>query len=284
MQVYIDGKFFPQSKANVSVYDHGFLYGDGVFEGIRIYNDNIFMLDEHINRLYDSAKAIKLIIPLSKVELRNAVTQTHKVNGLKDGYIRLIVTRGVGDLGIDPGKCPKPSIIIIVNKITLYPGELYKKGMEIITASTQRTPVSALNPQIKSMNYLNNILAKIEAVNAGANEALMLNSSGNVVECSGDNIFIYRNGTLITPPTSIGALDGITRGIVIKIAKQEGLKVEELIFSRYEVYTSDECFLSGTAAEIIPVIKVDGREIGNGKPGKITALLINKFKKFTGEK
>ena len=284
MQVYIDGKFFPQSKANVSVYDHGFLYGDGVFEGIRIYNDNIFMLDEHINRLYDSAKAIKLIIPLSKVELRNAVTQTHKVNGLKDGYIRLIVTRGVGDLGIDPGKCPKPSIIIIVNKITLYPGELYKKGMEIITASTQRTPVSALNPQIKSMNYLNNILAKIEAVNAGANEALMLNSSGNVVECSGDNIFIYRNDTLITPPTSIGALDGVTRGIVIKIAKQEGLKVEELIFSRYEVYTSDECFLSGTAAEIIPVIKLDGREIGNGKPGKITALLINKFKKFTGEK
>ena len=284
MQVYIDGKFFPQSKANVSVYDHGFLYGDGVFEGIRIYNNSIFMLDEHINRLYDSAKAIGLKIPLSKAELRNAVTQTHKVNGLKDGYIRLIVTRGVGDLGIDPGKCPKPSIIIIVNKITLYPGELYKKGMEIITASTQRTPVSALNPQIKSMNYLNNILAKIEAVNAGANEALMLNSSGNVVECSGDNIFIYRNDTLITPPTFIGALDGVTRTVVKKIAKQEGLKVEELIFSRYEVYTSDECFLSGTAAEIIPVIKVDGREIGNGKPGKITALLINKFKKFTGEK
>jgi len=284
MQVYIDGKFFPQAKANISVCDHGFLYGDGVFEGIRIYNGNIFMLDEHINRLYDSAKAIGLKIPLSKTELRNAVRQAHKVNGLKDGYIRLIVTRGVGDLGIDPRKCPKPSIIIIVNKIALYPRELYRKGMEIVTASTQRTPVSALNPQIKSMNYLNNILAKIEAVNAGANEALMLNSSGNVVECSGDNIFIYRNDTLITPPTSIGALDGVTRGIVIKIAKQEGLKVEELIFSRYEVYTSDECFLSGTAAEIIPVIKVDGREIGNGKPGKITALLINKFKKFTGEK
>ena len=283
MQVYIDGKFFPQSKANVSVYDHGFLYGDGVFEGIRIYNNNIFMLDEHINRLYASAKAIKLKIPLSKTELRNAVTQTHKVNGLKDGYIRLIVTRGVGDLGIDPRKCPKPSIIIIVNKIALYPRELYRKGMEIVTASTQRTPVSALNPQIKSMNYLNNILAKIEAVNAGANEALMLNSSGNVVECSGDNIFIYRNDTLITPPTSIGALDGITRGIVMKLAEQEGLRVKELIFSRYEVYTSDECFLTGTAAELIPVVKVDGREIRNGKPGKITALLINKFKKFTGE-
>ncbi|MDO9464221.1 MAG: branched-chain-amino-acid transaminase [bacterium] len=282
MQVYIDGKFFPTSKANISVYDHGFLYGDGVFEGIRIYNGNIFMLDEHINRLYDSAKAIKLKVPLSKAELRNAVRQAHKVNGLKDGYVRLIVTRGIGDLGIDPRTCLKSSIVIIVNKIALYPRELYRKGMEIITASTQRTPVSALNPQIKSMNYLNNILAKIEAVNAGANEALMLNSSGNVVECSGDNIFIYRNDTLITPPTSIGALDGITRGIVIKLAEQESLKVKELIFSRYEVYTSDECFLSGTAAEIIPVIKLDGREIGNGKPGKITALLINKFKKFTG--
>lgn len=284
MQVYIDGKFFPTSKANIPVYDHGFLYGDGVFEGIRIYNNNIFMLDEHINRLYDSAKAIRLKVPLSKAEIKDAVKQTHRVNGLKNGYVRLIITRGVGDLGIDPGTCPKPSIVIIVNKIALYPRELYRKGMEIITASTQRTPVSALNPQIKSMNYLNNILAKIEAINAGANEALMLNSSGNVVECSGDNIFMYRNDTLITPPTSIGALDGITRGIVMKLAEQEGLKVKELIFSKYEVYTSDECFLTGTAAELIPVVKVDGREIGNGKPGKITALLINKFKKFTGEK
>ncbi len=280
MQVYIDGKFFPQSKANISVYDHGFLYGDGVFEGIRIYNDNIFMLDEHINRLYDSAKAIGLKVPLSKAEIKDAVKQAHKVNGLKSGYVRLIVTRGVGNLGIDPKKCPKPSIVIIVNKIALYPVALYKKGMEIITASTQRTPVSALNPQIKSMNYLNNILAKIEAVNAGANEALMLDSSGNVVECSGDNIFIYRNDTLITPTTSIGALDGITRGIVMKLAEQEGLSVKELIFSKYEVYTSDECFLTGTAAELIPVVKVDGREIGNGKPGKITGLLINKFRKF----
>jgi len=283
MQVYIDGKFFPQSKANVSVYDHGFLYGDGVFEGIRIYNDNIFMLDEHINRLYDSAKAIRLKIPLSKAELKNAVKQTHKVNGLKNGYIRLIITRGIGDLGIDTRTCPKPSVVIIVDKITLYPEKFYKNGMEIITASTQRTSVSALNPQIKSMNYLNNILAKIEAENAGVNEALMLNTSGNVVECSGDNIFIYRNDTLITPPTFIGALNGVTRGIVMKLAEQEGLKVEELIFSRHEVYTSDECFLTGTAAEIIPVIKLDGREIGNGKPGKITTRLINKFKKFTGE-
>ena len=284
MQVYIDGKFFPQSKANVSVYDHGFLYGDGVFEGIRIYNNNIFMLNEHIKRLYDSAKAIRLKIPLSKAELKNAVKQTHKVNGLKNGYIRLIITRGIGDLGIDTRTCPKPSVVIIVDKITLYPEKFYKNGMEIITASTQRTSVSALNPQIKSMNYLNNILAKIEAENAGVNEALMLNTSGNVVECSGDNIFIYRNDTLITPPTFIGALNGVTRGIVMKLAEQEGLKVEELIFSRYEVYTSDECFLSGTAAELIPVVKVDGREIGNGKPGKITKLLINKFKKFIGEK
>ena len=284
MQVYINGKFFPMSKANISVYDHGFLYGDGVFEGIRIYNNNIFMLDEHINRLYDSAKAIGLKISLSKNEIKDAVKQAHRVNGLKSGYVRLIVTRGVGDLGIDPRNCPKPSIVIIVNKIALYSRELYKKGMEVITASTQRTPVSALNPQIKSMNYLNNILAKIEAVNAGANEALMLNSSGNVVECSGDNIFIYRNDTLITPPTSIGALDGITRGIVMKLAEQESLKVKELIFSKYEVYTSDECFLTGTAAELIPVVKVDGREIGNGKPGKITALLINRFRKFIGEK
>ncbi|MCK5594566.1 branched-chain-amino-acid transaminase [bacterium] len=284
MQVYIDGKFFPQSKASISVYDHGFLYGDGVFEGIRIYNNNIFMLDEHINRLYDSAKAIKLKMPLSKTELKNAVKQTHKVNGLKDGYIRLIVTRGIGDLGIDTRMCSKPSVIVIVDKIALYPEKLYKDGMEIITASTQRTPVSALNPQIKSMNYLNNILAKIEAKNAGVNEALMLNTSGNVVECSGDNIFVYRNDILITPPTFIGALDGVTRAIVKKIAEREGLKVEELIFSRHEVYTADECFLTGTAAEIIPVVKVDGREIGNGKPGKITKLLINKFKKVTGEK
>ena len=283
MQVYIDGKFFPQSKASVSVYDHGFLYGDGVFEGIRIYNNNIFMLNEHIKRLYDSAKAIRLKIPLSKAELKNAVKQTHKVNGLKNGYIRLIITRGIGDLGIDTRTCPKPSVVIIVDKITLYPEKFYKNGMEIITASTQRTSVSALNPQIKSMNYLNNILAKIEAENAGVNEALMLNTSGNVVECSGDNIFIYRNDTLITPPTFIGALNGVTRGIVMKLAEQEGLKVEELIFSRHEVYTSDECFLTGTAAEIIPVIKLDGREIGNGKPGKITTRLINKFKKFTGE-
>jgi len=283
MQVYIDGKFFPQSKASVSVYDHGFLYGDGVFEGIRIYNNNIFMLNEHIKRLYDSAKAIRLKIPLSKTELRKAVEQAHKVNGLKNGYIRLIITRGIGDLGIDTRTCPKPSVVIIVDKITLYPEKFYKNGMEIITASTQRTSVSALNPQIKSMNYLNNILAKIEAENAGVNEALMLNTSGNVVECSGDNIFIYRNDTLITPPTFIGALNGVTRGIVMKLAEQEGLKVEELIFSRHEVYTSDECFLTGTAAEIIPVIKLDGREIGNGKPGKITTRLINKFKKFTGE-
>ena len=283
MQVYIDGKFFPTSKANVSVYDQGFLYGDGVFEGIRIYNNNIFMLNEHIKRLYDSAKAIRLKIPLSKAELKNAVKQTHKVNGLKNGYIRLIITRGIGDLGIDTRTCPKPSVVIIVDKITLYPEKFYKNGMEIITASTQRTSVSALNPQIKSMNYLNNILAKIEAENAGVNEALMLNTSGNVVECSGDNIFIYRNDTLITPPTFIGALNGVTRGIVMKLAEQEGLKVEELIFSRHEVYTSDECFLTGTAAEIIPVIKLDGREIGEGKPGKITTRLINKFKKFTGE-
>ncbi len=282
MQVYINGKFFPKLEANISVYDHGFLYGDGVFEGIRIYNNNIFMLDEHINRLYDSAKAIRLKIPLSKTELKNAVNQTHKINELKDGYIRLIVTRGIGDLGIDTRTCPNPSIVIIVDKIVLYPEKFYKNGMEIITASTQRTSASALNPQIKSMNYLNNILAKIEAENAGVNEALMLNALGNVVECSGDNIFIYRNDTLITPPTFIGALDGITRAVVKKIAKQEGLKVEELIFSRHEVYTADECFLTGTAAEIIPVVKVDGREIGNGKPGKITKLLINKFKKFTG--
>ena len=282
MQVYINGKFFPKLEANISVYDHGFLYGDGVFEGIRIYNNNIFMLDEHINRLYDSAKAIRLKIPLSKTELKNAVNKTYKINELKDGYIRLIVTRGIGDLGIDTRTCPNPSIVIIVDKIALYPEKFYKNGMEIITASTQRTSASALNPQIKSMNYLNNILAKIEAENAGVNEALMLNTLGNVVECSGDNIFIYRNDTLITPPTFIGALDGVTRTVVKKIARQEGLKVEELIFSRHEVYTADECFLTGTAAEIIPVVKVDGREIGNGKPGKITKLLINKFKKFTG--
>ena len=281
LKIYIDGKLLDKSEARISVFDHGLLYGDGVFEGIRSYNGLIFKLTEHLVRLYESAKSIGLSIPLSLPELTQAIIRTLKANQLKDAYIRLIVTRGVGDLGLDPAKCPTPTIIIIADKIALYPEECYKNGLELITASTRRSIPEAVNPQIKSLNYLNNILAKIEATNSGVMEAIMLNQNGYLVECSGVNIFVIKKEQILTPPCFLGALKGITRDTIIELAREEKLKVREEIMTRHDLFNSDESFLTGTAAEIIPVVKVDGRTIGNGKPGKITARLLNGFRQLT---
>ncbi|MFH1368279.1 MAG: branched-chain-amino-acid transaminase [Elusimicrobiota bacterium] len=282
MKIYLDGKLVEKDEAKISVFDHGLLYGDGIFEGIRAYNGRVFRLREHLDRLYNSARAIELEIPFKKKEMESVVIDTLRVNKLKDAYIRLVVTRGVGDLGLDPGKCPKPTVFCITDKINLYPEEFYTEGLELITASTKRTNPEALNPCVKSLNYLNNILGKLEAKHAGTQEAIMLNTEGYVAECTGDNIFILKENTLITPPCSAGALEGITRGAVMEIAKNK-LKylVKEELFTTYQVYTSDECFLTGTAAEVIPVVKVDGRPIGNGKPGKVTLKLIKEFRELT---
>ena len=282
MKIYINGKFYEKSEAKISVFDHGLLYGDGVFEGIRSYNRLVFKLREHIDRLFESAKSIMLDIPMSKEQLIKAVITTLKENKLDDAYIRLVVTRGEGDLGLDPRKCRgNATIIIIADKIALYPEKFYKDGLAIITVPTVRNLPEALNPQIKSLNYLNNILAKIEAVNAGCDEAIMLDSLGYVAECTGDNIFIVKKNQLYTPPQCMGTLRGITRDSVMDIARKSKVSVHEHVITRHEVYISDECFLTGTAAEIIPVVKVDGRLIGNGKPGKTTLGLIKKFKELT---
>lgn len=282
MKIYMNGKFCAKNEAKVSVFDHGLLYGDGVFEGIRAYNRRVFKLREHIVRLYESAHTIMLKIPMTQEAMIKAVVDTLKANALSDAYIRLIVTRGVGDLGLDPRKCTGgPTVIIIADKIALYPPELYQKGLEIITVPTVRNLPEALNPQIKSLNYLNNILAKIEAVHSGYNEAIMLDSLGYVAECTGDNIFIVKNGHLFTPPQCMGTLRGITRDAVIEIADRQGNGVHEHVITRHEVFNADECFLTGTAAEIIPVVKVDGRAIGTGKPGKTTLQLIKKFRELT---
>lgn len=281
LKIYIDGKLVEREDAKVSVFDHGLLYGDGVFEGIRTYDGLIFKLKEHIDRLYQSAQTIMLEIPLSKEDLIEAVKRTLRANNLKNAYIRLIVTRGVGDLGLDPRKCPRPTIIVITDKIALYSEKFYKQGMEIITVPTQRNIPEALNPQIKSLNYLNNILAKIEAINAGVEEAVMLNCDGYVAECTGDNIFIVKRGVLLTPPIYIGALRGITRGAVMDLAKANKIPVYEEVLTRHDLFNADECFLTGTAAEVIPVVKIDGRVIGNGKPGKTTLKLIGEFHKLT---
>ena len=282
MKVYINGKFYEKQDAKVSVFDHGLLYGDGVFEGIRSYNRLVFKLKEHIDRLFESGHSIMLEIPLSKEQLIKAVIQTLKENNLKDAYIRLVVTRGEGDLGLDPRKCKgRATIIIITDRIALYPQNFYKDGLQIITVPTVRNLPEALNPQIKSLNYLNNILAKIEAVNLGADEAIMLDSLGYVAECTGDNIFIVKRGHLYTPPQCMGTLRGITRDSVLEIAKKDKNPVHEHVLTRHVVYISDECFLTGTAAEIIPVVKVDGRVIGTGKPGKVTLGLMKKFKELT---
>ncbi len=282
MKVYINGKFYNKEDAKVSVFDHGLLYGDGVFEGIRVYNRLIFKLREHIDRLFESAHAIMLDIPLNKEQLIKATVETLMENKFNDAYIRMIVTRGEGDLGLDPRKCKgHATVIIITDKIALYPKELYKKGMEIITVATTRNSHEALNPQMKCLNYLNNIMAKMEAVQLGYEEALMLNDQGYVAECTGDNIFIVSKGELYTPPEIMGVLRGVTRDTVLEIAQKNKIPTHEHVFTRHEVYISDECFLTGTAAEIIPVVKVDGRAIGDGKPGKTTLGLMKKFKELT---
>ncbi len=281
LKIYINGQIVPQEEAKISVFDHGLLYGDGVFEGIRAYNGKIFTLDEHLDRIYDSATAISLKIPITKAEMADAIKQTMKVNNLTDSYIRLVVTRGVGKLGLDPNKCATPQIIIIADTIELYSKALYERGLDIVTVTTIRNHFSALDPKIKSLNYLNNILAKIESIQAGAGEALMLNKDGYVAECAGDNIFIFKNNILLTPPTSAGILVGITRNVVMKLAAEMGLQVKEELMTRYDLYIADECFLTGTAAEIIPVVKIDGRTIGTGKPGKMTLDLLKRYRDLT---
>jgi len=281
MKIYIDGEFYDERNAKISVFDHGLLYGDGVFEGIRAYNGRVFKLMEHVDRLFCSAKAILLQVPMTRAEMTAAIRETCRRNRVRDGYIRLVVTRGAGTLGLNPNRCKKPSVIIIAGKIQLYPPELYQRGMEIITVPTTRNLHSALNPAIKSLNYLNNILAKIEANNAGCEEAIMLNAEGFVAECTGDNLFIVQGKQLLTPPLSAGALYGITRRAVMDLAAQAGLKVSEPNLTRYDLFIADECFLTGTAAEIMPVVKIDGRLIGTGKPGSVTKSLVSQYHALT---
>ncbi|HXE41858.1 MAG TPA: branched-chain-amino-acid transaminase [Candidatus Baltobacteraceae bacterium] len=281
MKIFIDGKFCNDRDAKISVFDHGLLYGDGVFEGIRAYNGRVFKLKEHIDRLFYSAKAILLEIPMSPGKISEAVLASCRANKIRDGYIRLVVTRGVGNLGLNPRSCKKPTVFCIADKIQVYPAELYSRGMEIVTVPTARNLHSALNPAIKSLNYLNNILAKIEANNAGVEEAVMLNAEGFVAECTADNLFIVKNGELFTPPLSAGALYGITRQTVIELAQEAGMKVSEPNLTRYDLFCADECFLCGTGAEIMPVIKIDGRVIGSGKPGRITRKLVEDYHALT---
>lgn len=277
LKVYINGEYFAKEEAKISVFDHGLLYGDGVFEGIRAYKGSVFKLRSHIVRLYNSAKAIMLTIPMSEEDMAAAIKDTLRINGLSDAYIRVVVTRGAGTLGLDPNKCPKPSVIIIADSIALYPREFYENGLEIITVATRRNRPDVLSPRIKSLNYLNNILAKIEGLNANVVEALMLNDEGYVAECTGDNIFVVKDKKLMTPPVTAGILEGITREVVMKIARDLGIEVIERNMTRYDLFVADECFLTGTAAEIIPVVRIDRRPIGDGKPGPITKQLLEAY-------
>jgi branched-chain amino acid aminotransferase len=281
MKIYIDGQFYDKENAKISVFDHGLLYGDGVFEGIRFYNGRVFRLEEHIDRLFDSARAIALNIGMDKSAVIEATLETIRQNNLQDGYIRLVVTRGVGDLGLNPMLCPKASIFVIASKITLYSTDKYENGLDVVTCATRRIPHGALSPMVKSLNYLNNVMAKIEAQNAGAGEGLMLNEQGFVSECTGDNIFIIKNGVITTPPISAGALAGVTRSVVFDLAAEFGIPIHEPMMTRYDIFTADECFLTGTAAEIIPAVKLDTRLIGDGKPGPITRRLITRFRELT---
>tara|TARA_B100001758_G_scaffold54674_1_gene45072 strand:+ start:216 stop:1094 length:879 start_codon:yes stop_codon:yes gene_type:complete len=281
MKVYINGKFYSEKNAKISVFDHGLLYGDGVFEGIRAYHGRVFKLKEHIDRLFYSAKAILLEIPMSHQELMDATVETCRKNNIKDGYIRLVVTRGAGTLGLNPNRCSNPEVIIIADTIQLYPTSLYKKGMEIVTVATTRNHHNAVNPAIKSLNYLNNILAKIEANTAGYEEAIMLNSEGFVAECTGDNLFIIKGDQMYTPALSSGALHGITRQTSIDLVSELGIATSEPNLTRYDLYNADECFLTGTGAEIVPVVKIDERKIGNGKPGLITKKLVKAYQELT---
>lgn len=277
LQIYINGEFFDKDNAKISVFDHGLLYGDGVFEGLRCYNGKVFRLEQHIDRLWDSAKALAIEILMTKNEMMQATQKAVLLNNVKDGYIRIIVTRGVGDLGLDPFVCGPPQVIIIAAQLALYPKELYETGLDIVTAGTMRMPPAALNPRIKSLNYLNSIMAKIEALRAGCEESLMLNHKGEVSECTGDNIFIIKNGVLMTPPTDAGILEGVTRNVVLELAAKLGIPAKETAFTRYDVFVADECFLTGSGAELIPVISIDKRTIGNGKPGPITKQLLDAF-------
>ena len=281
MKIFIDGRYYNERDAKISVFDHGLLYGDGIFEGIRAYHGRVFKLREHIDRLFYSAKAILLDIPMSPAQIMRAVLEACRKNKIRDGYIRLVVTRGVGTLGLNPKSCKRPSVIVIADKIQLYPPAVYQRGLNIITVPTTRNLHSALNPAIKSLNYLNNILAKIEANNGGCEEAVMLNAEGFVAECTGDNIFIVKNGALFTPPLSAGALYGITRQTVMELAEEAGLKVSEPNLTRYDLFCADECFLTGTGAEIVPVVKIDGRVIGGGKPGPVTRQLEDEYHALT---
>ena len=275
--IFMNDRLVPEEQAVVSVFDHGLLYGDGVFEGLRSYSGKVFRIDAHLDRLYDSARAICLTIPLAKEAVAKAVNDTLAANGLADGYVRLVVTRGAGSLGLDPNKTKHPQVIVIADTISLYPREFYEQGLRIVTAATQRTHSAALSPRIKSLNYLNNIMAKLEGLQAGCVEALMLNHKGEVAECTGDNVFIVRGVRLLTPPPDAGILEGITRNAVLDLARAAGIDCREATLVRHDLYTADECFLTGTAAEVIPVVEIDGRRIGSGVPGPVTKRLTDNF-------
>jgi branched-chain amino acid aminotransferase len=280
-KIYVDGKFYSEADAKISVFDHGLLYGDGIFEGIRFYNGRVFRLGEHLDRLWDSARSICLEIPMTKRGMTEALFETIRQNHVRDGYLRLLVTRGIGNLGLNPMQCKSPSVIIITAVIALYHENLYRKGLTIVTCATRRCNPGALNPAVKSLNYLNNVMARIEANLAHADEALMLNDAGNVAECTADNVFIVKRGQIVTPPVTAGALRGITRSVVFEIAAELGIKTLKADITRHDVFVADECFLTGTAAEIAPVVKVDGRSIGNGKPGPITTRIMARFREMT---
>ena len=281
LKIYLDGKLVEKEDAKISVFDHGLLYGDGVFEGIRAYSGKVFRLREHLVRLFNSAKAINLCLPENMEDMEEIVLKTLRANKIRDGYVRLVVTRGTGDLGLDPRKCPKPTVFCIADKISLYPEEFYKKGLTIVTASTRKNIPEAISPRIKSLNYLNSILAKMEATLQNAPEAIMLTREGYVAECTGDNIFILKDNMLKTPPVYLGALEGVTQKAVTELAAKNKIPCREEVFTRYDLYTADECFLTGTAAEVVPVVQIDGRKIGDGKPGRTTLKLIAEFKKMT---
>ena len=281
MKIHIDGKLLDEADARISVFDHGLLYGDGVFEGIRFYNRRVFRLEEHIRRLYDSARSILLTVPISPEEMTKALLETCRANDLNDGYIRLIITRGVGSLGLSPYKCPKPSVIIISCGLSIYPEEAYRDGLVLATCATRRPTHDTLSPQVKSLNYLNNVMAKVEAIQAGAEEGLLLNDRGLVAECTADNVFVVRDGVIRTPSFAAGALDGITRRAVFDIASSLGITIREADISRHDMFTADECFLTGTAAEVIAATRLDQRLIGDGKPGPVTNRVIAAFRELT---
>jgi branched-chain amino acid aminotransferase len=281
LKIFIDGKIVDEADAKISVFDHGLLYGDGVFEGIRFYNGRVFRCEEHIRRLFDSAQAIALKIPMTPEAVTEAMMQTIRANGLHEGYVRLVVTRGVGELGLNPYLCERASVIVIASTIKLYPQEKYEMGLNLVTCSTRRPPPAALSPAVKSLNYLNNVMAKIEAIHGGAEEGVMLNEQGFVAECTGDNLFIIRDGRIFTPPVSAGALNGITRRVMFEIAAELGIDLLEQNLTRYDIYTADECFLTGTAAEVVPVAQYDRRVIGKEVPGPITARFLERFRTYT---